>query len=102
METIIIGFPVISKLVRGQTVQLSNVALIPDDQLFNESKNMDCCVKFPLPTAEESGVSALQTTNSTKAKIVTSPHCIMNYCAMGEAECVADEQHCPYDQRRKT
>ena len=71
METIIIGFPIISKLVRGQTVQLSNVALIPDDQLFNESKNMDCCVKFPLPTAEDLGAEPVQPPNSTKVESVT-------------------------------
>ena len=37
--TIIVGFPIISKLIRGHTVELENVILIPDDQLFNESKN---------------------------------------------------------------
>jgi len=46
--------------------------------------------------------SAPKAPNSTKAKIVTSPHCIINYCAMNEPECVADKQHCPYDQRGKS
>ena len=72
-------FPIISKLVRGQTVQLSNVALIPDDQLFNESKNMDCCVQFTKPTAEKHGVAALQTTNSQRlAEAAQINHALKN------------------------
>lgn len=35
--TIIIGFPIISKLVRGKEVHLESAVLIPDDQLMNES-----------------------------------------------------------------
>ena len=45
----IIGFPIISKLIRGETVELSDVCFVPDDQLFNESKNKNFCVKFPIP-----------------------------------------------------
>lgn len=48
---------------------------------------------------KDAAEALITSTNSTKAKIVTSPHCIMNYCAMGEAECVADKQHCSYDRR---
>lgn len=44
--TFIIGFPIISKLIRGYTVELNNVCFIPDDQLFNESKNMYGCVNL--------------------------------------------------------
>jgi hypothetical protein len=69
--TVIVGFPIISKLVRGCTVELSELILIPDDQLFNESKNMGCCVQFKKPTAEERGVAALQTTNSSSPKLPT-------------------------------
>ena len=42
----IIGFPIISKLIRGHTVELENVCFIPDDQLLNESKNNYGCIIF--------------------------------------------------------
>jgi hypothetical protein len=85
METIIIGFPIISKLIRGHTVQLSNVALIPDDQLFNESKNIDCCVQFSEPTKNtkifginlEHDETALQPTNSISLQC---PECGSSSC----------------------
>lgn len=35
---VIVGFPIISLLVRGHTVVLEDVVLMPDDQLFNESR----------------------------------------------------------------
>jgi len=35
---IIVGFPIISQLVRGNSVELEDVILLPDDQLFNESR----------------------------------------------------------------
>jgi hypothetical protein len=44
--TYIIGFPIISKLIRGHTVELEDVCFIPDSQLFNESKNNYGCVSF--------------------------------------------------------
>jgi hypothetical protein len=34
---IIVGFPIISKLIHGCSVELLRANLIPDDQLFNES-----------------------------------------------------------------
>jgi hypothetical protein len=44
---IIVGFPIISKLIRGFTVELSNVIFIPDDQLFNEACNFGSCLMRP-------------------------------------------------------
>jgi hypothetical protein len=35
---VVVGFPTISQLIRGYTVVLEYVVLMPDDQLFNESK----------------------------------------------------------------
>lgn len=40
----VIGFPIISKLIRGHTVELEDVCFIPDDQLLNESKNEYGCI----------------------------------------------------------
>ena len=46
----IIGFPIISKLIRGHTVELDNVCFIPDDQLLNESKELYGCLVEPQNT----------------------------------------------------
>ena len=37
---VIVGFPIISRLIRGRDVSLNDVILVPDDQLFNESKKL--------------------------------------------------------------
>jgi GH24 family phage-related lysozyme (muramidase) len=42
--TLVIGFPIISKLIRGYTVELEDAYLMPDSQLLNESRNTDCCI----------------------------------------------------------
>jgi hypothetical protein len=47
--TVVVGLPIISKLVRGYTVELDELILIPDYQLSNESKDMGCCVQFKEP-----------------------------------------------------
>jgi hypothetical protein len=62
----IIGFPIISKLIRGETVELSDVCFVPDDQLFNESKNKNFCVKFPIP--QTSNTKELAATDSQQLK----------------------------------
>ncbi len=56
-ECHIIGFPIISKLIRGHTVELETVCFIPDDQLLTESKNEYGCVKFPAPQTSKDEVS---------------------------------------------
>ncbi len=64
----IIGFPIISKLIRGETVELSDVCFVPDDQLFNESKNKNFCVKFPIP--QTSNTKELAATDSQQLQAV--------------------------------
>ena len=63
----IVGFPIISKLIRGHTVELETVCFIPDDQLLNESKNEYGCVKFVAPQTSEDEVSP----NSAEVKPVS-------------------------------
>lgn len=76
--TIIVGFPILSKLVRGNSVELSNCVLIPDDQLFNESKNVDCCVPMDAKTelVEESPSASTNT---------SSPKSLCETCEFGES-----------------
>ena len=69
----IIGFPIISKLIRGETVELSDVCFVPDDQLFNESKNKNFCVKFPIP--QTSNTRELAATDSQQPQPKTLIGC---------------------------
>ena len=74
----IIGFPIISKLIRGETVELSDVCFVPDDQLFNESKNKNFCVKFPIP--QTSNTKELAATDSQQPlNAITLLNDVKNY-----------------------
>jgi len=70
----IIGFPILSKLIRGHTVELEDVCFIPDDQFVNEANNNYACVVFDPKTSEESNLadsSAGTPVQQLKAKIAT-------------------------------
>jgi len=54
---IVVGFPIISRLIRGYTVKLDNLVLIPDGQLFNESKNTFARVEEGIGTTKITLVS---------------------------------------------
>ena len=62
--TVIVGFPILSKLVRGRTVELSDLVLIPDDQLFNEAHNNGSCVPMDVPTSEKEEAASSTSSNS--------------------------------------
>lgn len=70
---VIVGFPILSKLVRGLSVELPNVCLIPDDQLHNESVNTDCTVTFEEPQNKDNSeaVERAANTGSNQLAIVT-------------------------------
>lgn len=44
--TLCIGLPIISKLMRGNTVELDNVVLIPADDIFNAAQDKYGCVRY--------------------------------------------------------
>lgn len=78
MSVIIVGFPTISRLIRGLCVDVGDGnVLIPDDTLFNESVKMSGVV-----TAEEltpkAAVSANPAQNMPRAEICAA--CDPEYC----------------------
>jgi hypothetical protein len=93
--TICVGFPIISKLVRGNSVELSNCVLIPDDQLFNESKDDSWCIRFNAKTgdrepAAQSGEAPVQHSQLAIAARAAVEHWYSTGCRYRFGEAMAN------------